>query len=101
MPPPFAAVPVRLTVLRPRGERLLSRQAIGMVSIQGPTPSNFNRTVTLPKNTPAVKTGVFLIGVFRRGNKPPALPWEEKNFPMRLSEGKQILESKRLNEKEI
>jgi len=38
VPPPFAAVPVRLTAPRPRGGRLLSRQAVGMVSIQGPTP---------------------------------------------------------------
>ena len=44
---------------------------------------------------------LFLIGVFRRGNKPPVLPWEEKSFRMRLSEGKQILERKRLKEKEI
>ena len=32
---------------------------------------------------------------------PPVLPGVEKSFPMRLSEGKQILERKRLNEKEI
>ena len=31
----------------------------------------------------------------------PVLPWEEKSFRTRLSEGKQMLESKRLNEKEI
>ena len=42
----------------------------------------------------------FFIGAFRRGN-PPVLPGEEKSFSMRLSEGKQILERKRLNEKEI
>ncbi len=32
---------------------------------------------------------------------PPVLPGEEKSFRMRLSEGKQILERKRLNEKGI
>ena len=42
----------------------------------------------------------LFFGAFRRGN-PPVLPGEEKSFRMRLSEGKQILESKRLNEKEI
>ena len=40
-------------------------------------------------------------GAFRRRNTPLVLPWEEKSFRMRLSEGKQILESKRLNKKEI
>ena len=45
--------------------------------------------------------GHAFIGVFRRGNKPPVEPGEEKSFSMRLSEGTQILESKRLNEKEI
>ncbi|MFR5790783.1 MAG: hypothetical protein ACLUFA_10425 [[Clostridium] leptum] len=43
----------------------------------------------------------FFIGALKQGNNPPVLPWEEKSFHMRLSEGKQILERKRLNEKEI
>ena len=45
-------------------------------------------------------SGLF-IGTFRHGNKPPVLPGEENSFSMRLSEGKQIVESKHLNEKKI
>ena len=49
----------------------------------------------------AIRVRTLFLGAFRRRNTPLVLPWEEKSFRMRLSEGKQILESKRLKEKEI
>ena len=48
----------------------------------------------------AERSALFLFGALRRGNTPGSTG-ERKSFRMRLFEGKQILERKRLNEKEI
>ena len=42
----------------------------------------------------------FFIGALKQGNKPP-YRGKKKSFSMRLSEGKQILESNHLDEKEM
>ena len=41
------------------------------------------------------------LGAFRRGNKPTVLPGKKNSLSMRLSEGKQMLERKHLDEKGV
>ena len=55
------------------------------------------RALTAYADPPALLVGYY----FRQGNTPRINRGKKKSFRMRLSEGKQILESKRLNEKEI
>ena len=55
------------------------------------------RALTSYADPPALLVGYY----FRQGNTPRINRGKKKSFRMRLSEGKQILESKRLNEKEI
>ena len=42
-----------------------------------------------------------LLGAFRHGNNPRFYRGKKNSFSMRLSEGKQMLKSKHVNEKEM